>query len=316
MKRFLCLLAFGLSASACASIPAAPTPVFESFVPAGFAVTKEERLFGATTLTRWERRGEAPLVAHILRLDLSEPGIRLATTPGDPSRGSEFVAQLTSVQLENAGAQFAVNASYFLPFKGGSRGGDDYYPHVGDPVGASGAVIAGGRHVSPVEPDLDVRVNAIVCMTDSHVLIVTGQVCARDVQDGVAAGPLLLKEGVLQDFSQHDAAYAAAAAPRTALGLSPDRRTAWIVVVDGRLAGYSLGASLPKLAALFSALGASDAINLDGGGSSTLVRQGSDGRAEIVNRPVHTNIPGRERPVANHLLIFVGDEIAERAHHR
>nr|WP_324250422.1 phosphodiester glycosidase family protein [Xanthomonas vesicatoria] len=41
-------------------------------------------------------------------------------------------------------------------------------------------------------------------------------------------------------------------------------------------------------------------INLDGGGSSTLAAR-VDGRVRTLNRPIHTGIPGRERPVANQL---------------
>ena len=68
-----------------------------------------------------------------------------------------------------------------------------------------------------------------------------------------------------------------------------------MVVVDGRQAGYSEGMTLPELARLFESLGATDAINLDGGGSSSLALSG-----ELANSPIHTSIPGRERPVANH----------------
>lgn len=293
------LIALGLSA--CATVPATGP---QAALPAGLVATAEAGDPEARVF-RLEQGGGAPLVAHVVRLDLTAPGLRIETTPGDPSQGSEFVARLTSQELARTGARFAVNASYFLPFRGGGRGGDDYHPHAGDPSWASGAVIAGGRAVSPAETELDVRVNAIVCMTGASVRILAGQACPRATRDGVAAGPLLLRGGVVQDFSRHDADYAAALAPRTAIGLSRDRRTAWIVVADGRQPGYSLGVGLVELAAIFSALGAHDAINLDGGGSSTLARRGAGAAgAEVVNRPIHTGVPGRERPVANHILVF------------
>jgi hypothetical protein len=47
-------------------------------------------------------------------------------------------------------------------------------------------------------------------------------------------------------------------------------------------------------------LGAVDAINLDGGGSATLV-VADHGRPRVLNSPIHTGVPGRERPSANHL---------------
>lgn len=58
--------------------------------------------------------------------------------------------------------------------------------------------------------------------------------------------------------------------PRTAIGLSADRRRAWIVVVDGREKGHSTGADHAALVAPFRELCASDAMGFDGGGLSTL----------------------------------------------
>ena len=57
--------------------------------------------------------------------------------------------------------------------------------------------------------------------------------------------------------------------PRTAVGLSKDRRGLLLVVADGRRAGVP-GPTLPELAALLLELGACTAVNLDGGGSSAL----------------------------------------------
>ncbi len=79
-------------------------------------------------------------------------------------------------------------------------------------------------------------------------------------------------------------------APRTAFGLSADGRYLYILVVDGRQMGYSLGADMFDLAELLKAAGAADAINMDGGGSSTLVRwDGEKGEAVTDNR----HDPGR-----------------------
>jgi exopolysaccharide biosynthesis protein len=81
--------------------------------------------------------------------------------------------------------------------------------------------------------------------------------------------------------------------PRTAVGLSKDRRGLLLVVADGRRAGVP-GPTLPELAALLLELGACTAVNLDGGGSSALWV-----RDRIVNQPSD----GAERRVANHLAV-------------
>ncbi|MCG7349953.1 phosphodiester glycosidase family protein [Sphingomonas sp. ACRSK] len=247
-------------------------------------------------------QGEAPGPAHIhvVSIDLTRPGIAFALTEGDHSKGMEHVAKLTSAYLAERHAQVAINASYFLPFKGGSKGGDDYYPHVGDPVNVSGPEIARGKTVSPVEVDLDDRVDSMLCFHRARAVIVDGQQCPAGYVDGVAAGPRLLEGGKAKTSALD---YATDTHPRTAFGISADRRRAWIVLADGRQAD-SKGMTLADLAELFRKLGASDAINLDGGGSSTLAVEGADGKPRLLNSAIHTGVPGRERPVANHILLF------------
>ncbi len=83
--------------------------------------------------------------------------------------------------------------------------------------------------------------------------------------------------------------------PRTAVGWKSDG-TLLLVVVDGRQPRYSVGMSLPELAGLLVRLGASEAINLDGGGSSTLVFLD-----EARNRP---SDPTGERAVGNALIVL------------
>lgn len=295
-----CALATVLAAASACAAPApppaaraAPAPVPSPVAHPGIRVS---------TITR---SGEHLFVAQVLELDLTRPDLALVTTPRDAGGGMEFVARRTTTYLAETRALAAVNASYFLPFAGGSKGGEDYYPHEGQPVNASGAVIADGAVASPVETDLDIRVNAIVCFERLALVVADGQVCPAGFRNGVAAGPRLLADGARRSFAAFDNNYAATPQPRTAIGVSADGKRGWIVVVDGRQAGYSEGATLEALTSLFLELGASNAINLDGGGSSTLAMTGADGTPVIVNRPIHTGVPGRERPVANHIALVL-----------
>ncbi len=93
--------------------------------------------------------------------------------------------------------------------------------------------------------------------------------------------------------------------PRTAIGYSRNGRYLYLVVVDGRQAFYSEGMTLRELADWMISRGAQYAMNLDGGGSSTMVVQDRDGRPRLLNSPIDNYLPGRERPVANHLGIFL-----------
>lgn len=99
--------------------------------------------------------------------------------------------------------------------------------------------------------------------------------------------------------------------PRTAIGVSKDRRRVFIIVVDGRRDSYSIGASYAMMSKMFLALGASDAINLDGGGSSTFALRKESGTTvtadsfEVHNRP--TDNAG-DRAVVNGLAIVKTNE--------
>lgn len=275
-----------------------------ALMAAGQAVPGADRpLFDGVTY-REEQRVDAsaePVVIHIVTLDLTRAGLRLGVTPPDRSRKMEYVAHTVRAALVANRAQVAVNASYFLPFFGGSPKGDDYYPHDGEPVSVSGAAIGAGRVASPEENDQDLRVAAILCI-GRRTVILPGQRCPKGTRDAIAAGPHLLQDGKLVPLHRALAAEGGKG-PRTAFGLSSDLRRAWIVVIDGRQKGYSMGADNAALVALFRSLGASDAMSFDGGGSSTLAIAMDDG-ATVLNRPIHTGVPGRERPVANELLVF------------
>jgi hypothetical protein len=117
----------------------------------------------------------------------------------------------------------------------------------------------------------------------------------------ISGGPSLLKDGqtVVDDVAQRfNAAFSKQQHPRTAIG-----RTAngdfYFVTVDGRQQ-MSRGVTLVELADVMKKLGCTDAINVDGGGSTDMTIFGV-----VVNRPSD----GIERPVANGVLFF-GDKPA------
>ena len=86
--------------------------------------------------------------------------------------------------------------------------------------------------------------------------------------------------------------------------MSRDERTLLIVVVDGRQPNYSDGVTLPELADMIIEYEGYNALNLDGGGSSTLVVEGTDGQPLQLGSAIHTRLPASERPVANHLGVL------------
>lgn len=87
--------------------------------------------------------------------------------------------------------------------------------------------------------------------------------------------------------------------PRTAVGVSADYKTVYLMVVDGRRTTHSNGAEYEHLGKMFKALGAYNAINLDGGGSSTFVMK-DEAVFSICNKPCDD----KERAVVNGLAII------------
>lgn len=136
----------------------------------------------------------------------------------------------------------------------------------------------------------------MLCIANGRVTI-DRALCPLDTTQALAGNRMLVENGAAvahADASLH---------PRTAAALGADGTKLWLVVVDGRQRRYSEGVTLVELAEIILELGADIAINLDGGGSSTMVAAGLRG-PELLNAPIHTGIHMRQRPVANHLGIY------------
>lgn len=111
------------------------------------------------------------------------------------------------------------------------------------------------------------------------------------------AGLLIMGGRVVEDHTEERlrAGFVTDRHPRTAVGIRRDGT--WVlVVVDGRQPQLSRGMTLAELADLMQTLGCRDALNLDGGGSSTLVLRG-----RVVNSPSDAGV---ERPVSDAILVF------------
>ena len=161
---------------------------------------------------------------------------------------------------------------------------------VRDPYRALGEVRTGGAVVAhePIAAPWGDR-RACVHVDGTVRLAARGELGPEPAGDLVSAGPLLVRDGAsLMDggdregFSagaaQFDSDITAARHPRCALGVGDGELLA--VCCDGRRSGVDAGLELAELARLLISLGAREAINLDGGGSATLVHRG-----HLLNRP-------------------------------
>jgi hypothetical protein len=275
------IMAFG-AASACATIskPA-------QNIPTGYTVLRENIMYRQIVTP-----APNPRVTQVIELDLSAGKLVLRLTQGDTSGGKEFRSLTTSSYTRQSGALIGVNAGFFGPVVDAE----------GVAMDAAGFVVADGVIASPaLVPSQDSAVvKAVVCFELKRVIIEDVQSCPSQYREGLAAGPRLLREGVVVPDPANQTRH-----PRTALGASARGDKVWLVVTDGRQAGYSEGATLAEMADLLKGLGAVNAINLDGGGSSALVYNDPQNGLRALNRPIQSGVPGKERPVATHIGVFV-----------
>lgn len=111
----------------------------------------------------------------------------------------------------------------------------------------------------------------------------------------MGGGPRLLANGQYVGGEGFRASFVDRRHPRTAIGRLADGRII-LLVVGGRQPYHSLGMTLPELAIAMRQLGVTDALNLDGGGSTTLVVRGV-----VINLP---SGEAGERPVSDMLLVL------------
>jgi hypothetical protein len=119
----------------------------------------------------------------------------------------------------------------------------------------------------------------------------------RDAEDILGAGPKLVTGGEVDVTDQREqmiASFAPTLHPRTAIAALGDGR-ALLLTADGRREPERVGLALEELARLLIELGAREAINLDGGGSTAMVIKG-----EVVNFPTD---PTGERPVSDAIVV-------------
>ncbi len=266
--------------------------------------TQERSLFQGIVYRREIRSTPRPLMIHIATIDLTAPGVKLLVTPGTPASEktevpTEINARTTSEFLKEFKLQFAINASFFYPFREVTPW--DYYPRRGDRANVVGQAISNRSNYSAHESNWPV-----LCLMTSQggnrAQISGGRECPEGTVHAVAGNQILVEHGkavgLNPDINDRNRPY-----PRAAVAMDKAGEKLWLIAIDGKQPFYSEGATLAELTKIILELGADSALNLDGGGSATLVAATSSG-ASVLNAPIHTKIPMRERPVANHIGFY------------
>lgn len=258
-------------------------------------IPMKQKLYDGVVYRRVVRVLPHPMIAHVLAIDTKVKGISFLVTPPDTNGEKPLKARTTSQFLEEFDVQIAVNGDKFLPWW--SHSPADYYPHVGDPVAPMGFSASNGKvyWIGDIE---DVGIEPTLYISRRNVLGFNNQ--PNRVYNAISGDRMVVVKGeAVPDLNDK------ALQPRTAMGINRNGRYLYIVVVDGRQPFYSEGATFADLAELLIDQGAYMGMSLDGGGSSAMVVEGKNGEADVLNSPIDSYIPGRERPVGNHLGIYV-----------
>jgi hypothetical protein len=243
-------------------------------MPAAVTVGAWKPLFQGVTWAKGEAdQAEARLQRVVaVRVDLRVPGIEFFSTAANGEKPLETTSETTSEFLARNGLQVAINANFFSPCC--APGNKDL----------TGLAISRGEIVSRQEARhngsgvlLITRDNRATIAVLNNTPIVTAGVWTAISGSGVVLSGGEKPANPTKEFFT-------LAHPRSAVGVTKDGRYLVLVTIDGRQSGYSDGATLAEVADWLTRFGAHDGINLDGGGSTTLVAE-SGGRAVGLNRP-------------------------------
>jgi len=240
-------------------------------------------------LQYWQEARTQPRTLRVscVKVDLRSPLCEVVALVGDDPDGpgpaeSQLESPLTLAARNKALAAVNTNAFNRLPDPARKSQGAWAAGRLAD---IRGWAVTGGRQVSP--PD---AANASFWIDPKGGAHIGAPAAPKEAREAVAGFATLLVDG--QDVSKEGTPLH----PRTALGLDREGRWLWLVVVDGRQAGYSEGIALRELAALMKGLGCWDALNLDGGGSSTMLVADDKGTLQVMNRPSDRDPQGRPLP--------------------
>ena len=212
--------------------------------------------------------------AYIARIDLRAPGISFVTTPqsGTLNTTSETIATFAA----NHKVRLAINANFFAPCC-------DVFA---EPKTVIGLLVSQGKVVAPLSTD-PLNSEAVLAITRNNEAVIAESpaINLANVYTAVAGSAIIVQNGQDVSASSPNEGDPADPNPRTVVGISADGRYLYLTVIDGRVAGYSLGTTNAQSAALMLAIGCGSALNLDGGGSTEMVRADVIGQPYIVNNP-------------------------------
>ena len=231
-------------------------------------------IFQGIDLATGDADASEPTLQHAItmRVDLSNTNISFFSTPSNGTFMSVYHVQV------------AINANFFSPCC-------DTTPN--EPKTLLGLAISQSNTVaSQVSSGTGSAVLLIAKNNQSTMLVTSNSISTANVYTAVAGSQMLLING--KNVAPVDTLN-----PRTAVGLSQGNRYLYMMVIDGREADHSAGATLFDTGTWLSRFGAYNGLNLDGGGSTAMLQSISN-QATVLNQPSD----GQQRVVGNNLGVF------------
>ncbi|QLE57098.1 phosphodiester glycosidase family protein [Nostoc sp. TCL26-01] len=262
----------------------------------------KQKLFPGIVYQRLIESNPRPVVIHTVTIDLTTPKIKPVVTPSiensiNNTIDHETKARTTVEFVQEFPVQLAINGSYFYPFSEVTPW--SYYPHSGDKTNTVGQTIANGKIYARKKSNW-----YVLCFTNkSQAQIPGGEECPKNTTQGIAGDDILIFQNKPKNPANF---YNEKPYPRVVVATDKLGKKLWLILVDGKQPLYSEGMTKTELTQFLTKLGVYSAINLDGGGSTTLVvaNPENQGKPKVLNAPIHTKIPMRSRPVANHLGFY------------
>ncbi len=227
---------------------------------------------------------------QVVKIDLQARGVEFVATGRNKNyepEKRETWRQTTADFLDENKLAVAVNANFYNPFNAETirTQGDSNLLGFGANDGVLVSKPEPGRPAFVVYKDK----TAAICDLDPNI----SDEEVQKIQAGVAGSNIVLKDGAVPEIKNKDRH------PRTAVGISADGRYVFLLIVDGRQPKHSVGATLTEVGETLKYFGAHIGLNLDGGGSTTLVCRGIDGASQILNSPANSGVPRNLRNNAN-----------------
>jgi len=253
--------------------------------------------FPGVGITRIHRTLSSPrtINAEILIFDLNDPRIEFLVTPGDPTFRLDYTLARTTTFVSEWGLDGAVNANFWT---GGLGSEGDTRDVIGLALSEGYVVHPPTPSPTPPDPALIIRDDGSARCDYVRTLDLTHRPADHQGVSGIGydngqTGTLLVTDGVNTGATARPAA--GTPDPRTVAGVSADGRTLVVAAIDGRTS-CSGGMTLIEAADLLREFGVWDGVNLDGGGSTTMVLRLPGQPPAVINCTT-----GSQRAVANHL---------------